>query len=996
MRTKIYLLLIAFVATIGSASGQSIGDTFVDGNGFNYVITGATVPLEVRLTRGGNYSGDIVIPQTVTHPETSATYAVVEIEYGAFQNLDDLISVTIQEGVRSIGGYAFFASRNLRTVIFPPTLSNVGVGLFNNCESLTNVVLPEGMTAIKEGFFVNNFNLTTLNIPSTVTDIEPGSFLGCINFTRFTVDAASTHFSVDGEGVLFNEDKTEVVVYPFGKTASSYIMPLTVERARFDFGDVFNNTALADISGGNPSLFKYSEGVMYNGLGTELIFCPVAKTGDVNALNGVTSILPGAFKNGNVSKINMPATVTSIGIAGEEGLVFAYSKKLTEINVAGGTSYLSEDGVLFDAGKTKLLAYPADKDGSRYSLVAKPTVEKVGAYAFAGNRNLEILVCGSKVKEIERYAFSMAESLKTVESIENVTDLGRAAFHRSTLEYINLPENPNFKVVPESSLSECLNLTSIVVPANVEMIHSNAFNGSLYLKDVTLNEGLQTIMTQAFMGTGITEITIPASVTRIREAAFNNSKELREVEFLSDDPTSLIINNNAFASTSDDLIIVVPVGAESQYEALLSGVGLPPSVSILGLVEIIIESGGHDLKFVDEDGNVLDELPGGITNKDYVILPKDDEKFEVIDVQVDGSTANKNSDDEFYVTLDGDKVIEVTVVPKKVVTFISNGNTTLQYVKNGGLAIAPSVSNPGHDLQGWFAGGVAWNFTTPVTADMTLTAQWTSIPAPKATYTVTMTPLAGVDVPPTRVGSHSVEEGGAFSFSARATSATSTLTVLVNGAELSPASDNFYMIDNIRENKAITFKLTAGGSTPNPDTDPVAPGDGNDNNNNGGGQIIIDENTPSDLPGEFPPTGEIIVRPPLVDPDSSTPPTVIIDGKEVEGEWKTDEDGNPIFVIEFDDLEDGKHTLIINNKEFEFTVDKNARPTSNDVLSVAKVSASYGAITIETPKSAMVQVVSFSGSVVYNAKVVGTATVNVPAGIYVVVVDGSVTKVVVR
>jgi hypothetical protein len=97
-----------------------------------------------------------------------------------------------------------------------------------------------------------------------------------------------------------------------------------------------------------------------------------------------------------------------------------------------------------------------------------------------------------------------------------------------------------------------------------------------------------------------------------------------------------------------------------------------------------------------------------------------------------------------------------------------------------------------------------------------------------------------------------------------------------------------------------------------------------------------------------------------------------------------------------DGLEDGKHTIIINDKEFEFTVDKNARPTSNDVLSTATVTAGYGSIIIDTPTSATVSVVSFSGSVVYNAKVTGTVTVNVPSGIYVVVVDRTVTKVVVR
>ena len=853
---------------------------------------------------------------------------------------------------------------------------------------MTNVTLPEGMTSIREDFFTETA-LTGLHIPASVTHIDHQAFDFCPDFMGFTVADASVSFSAE-DGVLFNDDKTEIVLYPLGKTGSSYEMPSTVESARFDYSSVFNTPKLTEITGGRSGFFSFEDGVLYNGTRTELLLSTLARTGELTIPTSVTSIAPGAFKYGNITKVTIFGTVTSIGDIGEEGRVFAKSS-LIEINVLGGSSYVSDNGVLFDGTGSTLLAYPVAKSGAYYSLVAKTTVDKIGAYAFSGNRYLETLVCGSNITEIGEYAFQAAERLKTVESIDNVTDIGMYAFSQSSLESINLPKNPSFTILKRDMFSQCLNLTSIEVPSNVQELENNVFLSCTNLSEIKLNDGLLRIREQSMMNTGITRIEIPASVIFIREHAFNVCSNLREIVFLAEDPTTItIVGENHFYGVSDDAYIIVPAGKESIYEAWIpANVQSASPFPILGSVEIIIESGGHDLKFVDENGTVLDKLPGGATNKDYVILPKDDEKFEVIDVQVDGSTANKNSDDEFYVTLDGDKVIEVTVVPKKVVTFISNGNTTLQYVKNGGLAVAPSVSNPGHNLQGWFAGGVAWDFTTPVTADMTLTAQWTGIPAPKATYTVTMTSLAGVDVPPTRVGTHSVEEGGAFSFSARATSATSTLTVLVNGLELASISDNFYMIDNIRENKAITFRLTAGGSTPNPDTDPV----GDDNNS--GGQVIIDENTPSDIPGTLPPTGEIIVYPPVVEP--GTDPSVTIDGEEVPGRWDTDEDGNPIFVIDYDNLEDGKHTLVIGDKEYTFTTDKNAGgATSNDVLSTAKVIAGYGNITIETPNAATVQVVSFSGSVVYNAKVTGTVAVNVQAGIYAVVVDGTVTKVVVR
>jgi len=85
------------------------------------------------------------------------------------------------------------------------------------------------------------------------------------------------------------------------------------------------------------------------------------------------------------------------------------------------------------------------------------------------------------------------------------------------------------------------------------------------------------------------------------------------------------------------------------------------------------------------------------------------------------------------------------------------------------------------------------------------------------------------------------------------------------------------------------------------------------------------------------------------------------------------------------------------NKEVRFILTaKGDAPTSNEQLSATVISTGVGEITIEVPTSALIQIVSISGKVVYSASVSGTTIVNVPTGIYVVVVDGESTKVVVR
>ncbi len=65
-----------------------------------------------------------------------------------------------------------------------------------------------------------------------------------------------------------------------------------------------------------------------------------------------------------------------------------------------------------------------------------------------------------------------------------------------------------------------------------------------------------------------------------------------------------------------------------------------------------------------------------------------------------------------------------------VVSFDSNGGTQVdpQTIQNGKLAVAPAVpTRAGYSFAGWWTtatGGVRWNFSTPVTSNTTLYAQW--------------------------------------------------------------------------------------------------------------------------------------------------------------------------------------------------------------------------------------------------------------------------------
>ena len=1268
MKIKFYLLLIALVTTIGSVWGQAVGDRFTV-DGINYIVRTITPDFTVAVDRG-NYTGDITISATITDAG-GQDYNVTEIGNLAFEQCFELYSVILPEGITKISDGAFSNAFGLTSVNIPSTVKEIRHGAFQGCPELNiNMVIPEGVTSIPTSLFRHS-GITSFHIPASVTSIgNEAAFEGTSKLTAITVADESSHFkSIDG--VLYTKDGTKIVWYPDSKTGSSLDMPNTVTS--LFFGDrysalTFGSKSLTEIKGGNPANFSSSNGVLYNGAGSTLIFCPMGKTGtyDVPA-NTVISIE--AFRGGSLTTINLPGTVSFA--SSDVGRAFADNALLTAINVTSTSTTLSSDnGILFNSDKTTLLAYPSAKnDILDYDLTSMTTLETIGGYAFTGNFYVETVTAPSSLTTIGTYVFRDAKSIKTVKPIDNVAYIGPFAFSRSSLESITLPNNSGFTTIYEATFAECLNLTSIEIPSSVTKFEgNNQVSGCINLTDVILHEGLEIITPQAFSTTGISSITIPASVTNIGIRAFATCSNLKEVVFLGSTPPATIVAD-AFYNLAEDAIVIVPKGSETAYADWITEKNLQalPTADIYTKAEVnVVEDPSRPNPskptFVDENGKVVTVPPGADAEKEYTILPEDSEKYEVEKVIVTDSDGNKTElergpDGEFQITIDDDMDIEVVIVAKKIVTFINDGVTTLQYVKNGALAVAPNVSKAGSTLNGWANGtSGSWNFSTPVTADLTLTASWTV----DVMYTVTITPLTGVAV---NKSTTSVKAGTTFSFTA--TSATGTVTAYLNNSLFAPSSDNFYSLV-VSDNVSITFSLTAGsgsgsgtdgkvvvdgsesnigggfpstgeivltppavtpGTTPEVtidgetvtgewktdengdpiyviDYDGLPNGDhklvvdgeeyefttgGGSGSGSGsgtsGGKVVVDGNT-SDLPGKFPSGGEIILTPPAVTP--GTTPSVTIDGKEVTGEWKTDENGNPIYVIEYDNLpngdhklvvdgkeyefttdsgsgsgsgsgstggtkvivdgsdpvipgefpstggiviyppavdpsnpgkitidgkevdytiiadadgnpiaveinydglsdgkhilvidgeefefttgsgsgatgggkvivdgstpdipgdfpptggivvyppavdpnnpgtitidgkevdytvitdadgnpiaveinydglSDGNHTLVINGKEYTFTTNKNAGATSNDVLSVATVTASYGSVTIDTPKQSTVYVVSLRGSVVYNAKVTGTVTVNVPAGIYVVVVDGVSQKIVVR
>ena len=90
--------------------------------------------------------------------------------------------VTIQNGVTSIGNFAFYECRNLASVEMADSVSDIGESSFSFCSGLTSVTIPSSVVSIGEWAFSNS-GLTNLTLPSGLDNVGRGVFSGCSSLT---------------------------------------------------------------------------------------------------------------------------------------------------------------------------------------------------------------------------------------------------------------------------------------------------------------------------------------------------------------------------------------------------------------------------------------------------------------------------------------------------------------------------------------------------------------------------------------------------------------------------------------------------------------------------------------------------------------------------------------------------------------------------------------------------------------------------------------------
>ncbi len=199
----------------------------VDENGVVTGISEGTAKITATAEDGGFTASCIV---TVVSEQDVPDYPGGEC--------GDNLTWRIENGTLTISGsgemtdygvYDFCAPWNeysgeIKAIVIEEGVTSIGENAFANCYYAESAALPESLTEISSDSFYWCESLKSITIPSGVESVSSDAFDGCFALEEIAVSPDNDAFCAD-DGVLFNKDKTKLLIYPAGKADGEYSVP---------------------------------------------------------------------------------------------------------------------------------------------------------------------------------------------------------------------------------------------------------------------------------------------------------------------------------------------------------------------------------------------------------------------------------------------------------------------------------------------------------------------------------------------------------------------------------------------------------------------------------------------------------------------------------------------------------------------------------------------------------------------------------------------------
>lgn len=146
-------------SSIGTTLSVTVVKDIIQVDGINYKVNQPTTSAYV-VSNQPKSSGHVVIPKEIKVPFnfTSPFYKVTEISEGAFENCNEMTSVSLPESIDSIGKRAF-AGTGLYVIDIPQRVKTISTETFADCDNLVSVSLPYQLETIQPKAFFGSENI---------------------------------------------------------------------------------------------------------------------------------------------------------------------------------------------------------------------------------------------------------------------------------------------------------------------------------------------------------------------------------------------------------------------------------------------------------------------------------------------------------------------------------------------------------------------------------------------------------------------------------------------------------------------------------------------------------------------------------------------------------------------------------------------------------------------------------------------------------------------
>ncbi len=493
---------------------------------------------------------------SITLPSEIEGLPVTAISSSAFSGTS-IKSITIPEGVTSIGASAFFHCENLTNVSLPSTLKYINYGAFKACPSLKEIVLPEGLQSISGRAFEGT-GITGITIPGSVEHVT--GFYGCSALKNVVIQEGTKIISSEAftccralESVKLPDTLTQISSYAFASCdalAEINLPESLTEISSYAFASCISLKSVIipdSVTSLQTSAFQRCSSLTSVQLPATLkslnryVFLNCTALEEITLPEGLESLYMNAFAGTALKEITIPASLKSFYSLGNSyyssnGIstadIYDFMPKLENIYVADGNpNYVSIDGILVSESSysSSIIMFPPARTGyytipsgisdantnsfwsSQLTGITLPRNFYISSGIFASCPNLEII----EVSASNNYYY----------------DSNNALYYKLNSYSSSEETEPEIRLVscPRGIKGE------FVVPEGVTEIGNGAFRNCTGLTSIVLPSTLKTISSGAFHScTGLTGITIPDSVEIVGSSAFQNCTALEEISLPDD------------------------------------------------------------------------------------------------------------------------------------------------------------------------------------------------------------------------------------------------------------------------------------------------------------------------------------------------------------------------------------------------------------------------------------------------------------------------------